>query len=102
METRKAARAFDEKLLSNIENIQRRLRRNKYRFAKALGVTVKKGKNKRGKRAFVIAPVQDRVVQRAILDVIYRYCSSPAVLEVLNTKTSVGGVPDRGIGHALA
>jgi retron-type reverse transcriptase len=101
-ETRKAAMIFEEKFLSNIENIQRRLRKGTYDFAKARGIAVRKGKNKQGKRAIVIAPLQDRVVQRAILDVIYQHCDVPAVLAILNTRTSVGGVPGLGIGHALA
>jgi RNA-directed DNA polymerase len=101
-DTRKAAKLFDEKLFSNIENIQRRLRARTYKFSKAYGAAVRKGQGKPGKRAIVIASVQDRVVQRAILDTIYVHCASVAVLAVLKTPTSVGGVPKRGIGHALA
>lgn len=97
-----AAREFEENLFPNIENIQLKLRKHNYEFAKARGVAVRKGKNKVGKRGIVIATLRDRVVQRAILDVVYRYNDAPAIAEVLNTRTSVGGVPKLGIGHALA
>ena len=71
-------------------------------FAPAIGVAKSKGEGKAGKRAIVVAPVADRVVQRAILDVLYAHCPSVALKHVLETPTSVGGVPGRGIGHALA
>ena len=101
-ESRLAAEKFDENLPANIEKIQRRLRRRSYSFAPAIGVAKSKGKGKKGKRAIVVAPVADRVVQRAILDVLYEHCPSAALKRVLETPTSVGGVPGRGIGHALA
>lgn len=96
------AEKFDENLLGNIENIQRRLRRGRYEFADVIGVAKAKGKRKAGKRGIAIAPVGDRIVQRAILDVLYEHCPSAALKAVLETPTSVGGVPGRGIGHALA
>ena len=96
------AQKFDENLPGNIESIQRRLQRGAYKFAPAIGVAAPKGNGKSGKRAIVVAPVADRIVQRAILDVIYRCCPSAGVRAVVHTPTSVGGVPGRGIGHALA
>lgn len=102
-QTRLAIKAFDENLIANLDNIQRKLKQQQFRFDPALGVTPPKGKNKPGqKRAIVIASVKDRIVQRAILDVIGSYCTAPVVIDLLNTPTSVGGVPGRGIGHALA
>ena len=101
-QTRDDAEKFDSALLANIENIQRRLRRGTYKFERAIGAAVSKGKGKTGKRAIVIAPVRDRIVQRAILDVIHQHCPSTALAAVMATPTSVGGVPGRGIGHALA
>ena len=100
--TRLEAEKFDENLPANIESIQRRLQKRSYKFAPAIGVAKSKGEGKAGKRAIVVAPVADRVVQRAILDVLYAHCPSVALKHVLETPTSVGGVPGRGIGHALA
>jgi len=96
------AERFEENLLGNIQNIQRRLQRSNYTFAPAIGVAAPKGKGKVGKRAIVIAPIGDRIVQRAILDILYEYCPSDDLRLVLRTPTSVGGVPGRGVGHALA
>jgi retron-type reverse transcriptase len=101
-ETRLAAEAFEEHLLANIQNIQRRLKYRNFKFKPALGIATHKGDGKTGKRAIVVATVADRVVQRAILDVVYEHCTSPEMTTVLCTPTSVGGVPGRGIGHALA
>jgi RNA-directed DNA polymerase len=101
-QSRLEAERFDENLPANIENIQRRLQRRNYNFAPAIGVAKSKGNGKKGKRAIVVAPVSDRVVQRAILDVLYKHCPSAPLMNVLETPTSVGGVPGRGIGHALA
>jgi RNA-directed DNA polymerase len=101
-QSRLDAQKFDENLPGNIETIQRRLQKGSYRFAPAIGVAASKGKGKSGKRAIVVAPVADRIVQRAILDVIYQHCPSACIKAVVQTPTSVGGVPGRGIGHALA
>ena len=101
-ETRLAAEAFEEQLLANLQNIQRRLKNRSYKFKPALGIAAPKGKGKVGKRAIVVATVADRVVQRAILDVVYEHCTAPDLSTVLRTPTSIGGVPGRGIGHALA
>jgi retron-type reverse transcriptase len=101
-QSRLLAERFEENLLANVDNIQRRLRQQTYKFKPAIGVAVAKGQGKPGKRAIVVAPVADRVVQRAILDTIYAHCPSEALLATLTTPTSVGGVPQRGIGHALA
>jgi retron-type reverse transcriptase len=101
-QSRLDAQKFDENLPGNIESIQRRLQKASYKFAPAIGVAASKGMGKSGKRAIVVAPVADRIVQRAILDVIYQHCPSAGINSVVQTPTSVGGVPGRGIGHALA
>lgn len=59
-ETRLAADAFEEHLIANIQNIQRRLKKGSYKFRPALGVAAPKGKGKSGKRAIVVATVADR------------------------------------------
>lgn len=101
-QTRLDAEKFDENLPANLQNIQRRLKKRAYKFAPAIGIAASKGKGKKGKRAIVVAPVADRVIQRAILDTLYAHCPSSALKAALETPTSVGGVPGRGIGWALA
>ena len=47
-----------------------------------------------------MAPVRNRIVERAWLDCLQDHV--PFVNEVITTKTSVGGVPDRSVPHGLA
>jgi retron-type reverse transcriptase len=67
--TKQIAREFGQNLPRNIRRIQDRLRKG-YRFEKAFGATPSKGPGKTGKRPIVVAPLADRIVQRAILDVL--------------------------------
>ena len=54
-----------------------------------------------GKRPIVVAPLPDRIVQRAILDVLQEATDLPHVQEVLATPTSVGGIRGRGVDTAI-
>jgi retron-type reverse transcriptase len=99
--TKQKARTFGENLPANLRRIQDRLR-NGYRFSKAYGATPPKGGGKTGKRPIVVAPLEDRIVQRAILDVLQDAVESPGVQRVLRTVTSVGGIRGRGVDHAIA
>jgi retron-type reverse transcriptase len=99
--TKLAARNFGENLPRNLRRIQDRLRQG-YVFAKAHGATPSKGKGKSGKRPIVVAPLEDRIVQRAILDVLQDASEIEAVQRVLSTPTSIGGIRGRGVDHAIA
>lgn len=98
--TKQAARKFGDDLPANLRNLQDRLRRG-YNFAKAHGATPPKGKGKSGKRPIVVAPLEDRIVQRAILDVLQDATEIVAVQRVLATRTSIGGIRGRGVDHAI-
>lgn len=50
----------------------------------------------------MIAPIEDRIVQRAILDVLQDASELPGVQQVLATPTSIGGIRGRGVEHAIA
>ncbi len=60
----------------------------------------REGKGK-GKRPLVIAPIEDRIVQRAILDVLQEATELTEVQAVLATPTSIGGIRGRGVEHAI-
>lgn len=60
-----------------------------------------KGPGKPGKRPLVVAPLEDRIVQRAILDVLQSAKELSAIQRVLQTPTSIGGIPGRGVDHAI-
>jgi RNA-directed DNA polymerase len=98
--TKQAAWKFGQELHRNIRRIQDHLRKG-YKFEKAYGATPPKGKGKVGKRPIVIAPLADRIVQRAILDVLQAAKELQRVQEVLSTPTSIGGIRDRGVDDAI-
>jgi hypothetical protein len=67
--TREDTRKFQADLPPKLRAIQERLRNPPYKFARQIGATPEKQKGN-GKRPLVIAPIPDRIVQRAILDVL--------------------------------
>lgn len=105
-----AIRRYDETSLSNLEQIGKRLRSNTFRFDGEEGITIPKGKGK-GLRPVVMAPIANRIVRRAILEVLQGYgvegspkswLGVPAVRQIMETRTSVGGIKDRGVPHGLS
>ena len=98
--TKLKARKFGENLPANLRRLQGRLHSG-YRFGKAYGATPPKGGGKPGKRPIVVAPLEDRIVQRAILDVLQDATEIFAVQRVLQTPTSIGGIRGRGVDHAI-
>lgn len=96
--TRTAVSDFDKDAIANIRRIQRRLRDNSFEFDAQFGVTKRKSSGN-GKRGIVMASVENRVVERSLLNTLQS--SSPFVKNVIQTPTSVGGVPDRSVPHGL-
>jgi RNA-directed DNA polymerase len=96
-ETRDQVLAFDADAAKVLRRISDQLRRSRFQFAPQWGVA----KKRKGKapRPLVVGAIQNRIVQRAILDVLQ---GMPCIAEVLATPTSVGGVPERGREHAIA
>ena len=100
-QTKQAALQFNENLPRKLRQLQDRLRRG-YQFSPAYGATPPKGQGKAGKRPIVVAPIEDRIVQRAILDVLQGADEIPSVQNILATKTSIGGIKGRGVDQAIA
>jgi RNA-directed DNA polymerase len=96
-ETRTCIEKFDRDAIGNIKTIQRLLRTGEFKFDPQSGVTVKKASG--GKRGIVMASVQNRIVERALLDTLQQ--NSKFVQAVNSHPTSVGGVPNRSVPHAL-
>src|SRR5262249_22217625 len=99
--TREDTKRFAAELPKHINSLQRKLRKGDYAFAPQTGATPAKASGK-GKRPLVIAPIEDRIVQRAILDVMQQAEELLGVREVLSTLTSIGGIRGRGVENALA
>lgn len=97
-ETVRLVNEFLEDQHRNIERIQEELRRGKFRFDPALGIAKKRpGK---GPRPIVVGTVRNRIVQRAILDVLQ---GVPTIRDAfLNVETSFGGIASRSVKHAIA
>ncbi len=74
---------------TNLQRIQRQLRKRTYQFSPAIPVLLKK------KRPLVISTVQDRIVQRALLEVLQ---SKPQIKEILQVPTSFGAISAEGNG----
>jgi len=87
-ETRREIAQFAETAEVSLNRIQRQLSRNAFVFRPALGVRVQK-KGKDSKRPLVVAPIESRIVQRAIHDVLL---SIPRIQEYAGNPYSFGGV----------
>ena len=95
--TREETKKFDIRSEANLNNIQIQLRTQKFSFTPSEGVPQSKGSNK-GKRPIVISPTRDRVVRRAILNVLQDH---EPIKPFFNTETSFGGIPSRGVPDAI-
>jgi RNA-directed DNA polymerase len=84
---------FAEKVTSNLRSLQTKLSRKNFKFAKARGVPIPKidghGKKTGKIRPIVLATVESRVVQRAILNVL---TGLPALESIVMTPYSFGGI----------
>ena len=98
--TREAARTFGAALPRELRRIQSGLLKG-YQFSPAHGAALSKGKGKAGKRPLVIASLADRVVQRAILDVLQGATELTNIQQVLATPTSFGGIKGKGVDDAI-
>ena len=97
-ETRSAVKQFDRQVNRNIIRLQRALRKDIFEFDRQIGVPKKKSSGN-GKRGIVMASVQNRIVERALLDVLQ--LRSSFVRSAIEMPTSVGGVPERSVPHGL-
>lgn len=93
---REEARRFEENELRNIERIQSQLRNHTFTFKPARGIPAKKSKG--GKRPIVVAPIESRIVQRAILTVLQ---STPSLKDYIDKPTSYGGLKGKTVSEAI-
>ncbi|WP_420604506.1 RNase H family protein [Methylobacterium sp.] len=96
-ETRAAIDSFGQNADQKLRQIQKLIRQGKFQFTPQKGVLVKKSSG--GHRGIVMASVENRVVERALLN--HLQGKSPLVQRVINEPTSVGGVPERSVPHGL-
>lgn len=96
-ETRNDVKNFAANARKNIYALQRQLADPNHKFQPALGIAAKKP-GKSSKRPIVISAIGDRIIQRAILDVLQ---SHKSIKKYLDVSTSYGGIQGRGQPDAL-
>jgi RNA-directed DNA polymerase len=101
-EVKREAEDFMKARTLRIQRLQRSLREQSFQFAPATAIMIPRP-NKLP-RPIILAPIENRIVQRAILQVLQgdsaaKLAGVPAVREVLATRTSVGGIA--GIDTAI-
>lgn len=94
--TRSKALAFDVDIYRHIERIYRQLLKRRYRFQPVTGTPI--SREGKAPRPLVRAPLEDRVVQRVILDVIQ---NQPGVEAFTKHPSSFGGLPERTVRDAI-
>lgn len=88
---------FKQDLERNLTDIRRQLADNRFVFAPARGIAIKKpGKTTR--RPLVIAPIESRIVQRTILNAL---SALPFVRSIHRMSYNLGGVLDGGVAKAI-
>jgi hypothetical protein len=97
-ETRQALAEFEKDQIDSLRKLQKRLAQPDFAFYKQRGIAKPK-KNSSDYRPLVVAPFEDRIIQRAILEVLTTYVS--AVKKVMSTETSLGGIPGCGVESAI-
>src|SRR3990172_4979806 len=69
-DTREKVRAFDTEAYRHLRRIEDQLRNRRFVFQPQFGVVVRKPRKK--PRPLVVGPIPNRIVQRAILDVLQK------------------------------
>jgi RNA-directed DNA polymerase len=96
-ETRTEINQFETDSAKHLNLLQYHLSHHCFEFRPQRGVAQRRpGKRP---RPIVIAAIENRIVQRAILDILQ---GLPPICEVLSTRTSIGGIKGRGREHAMS
>ncbi|MEQ8408080.1 MAG: reverse transcriptase/maturase family protein [Gammaproteobacteria bacterium] len=93
---REEARLFGTSIDRHLSRIARQLRYEKFKFGESYGALGKKSSGKN--RPIVVAPLENRIVQRAILETLH---SIPSLSSIINIPTSCGGIPKRSVRYGL-
>lgn len=96
LEIRADIDAYSGELFKNLGKLQRQLRRSSFSFSPVKGVLLQKGK---GKRPIGVARVDDRILQRAMLETLM---TVKALKSAVNNPNSFGGNEDGGVRKAIS
>ena len=95
--TRHEAMEFDKNILSRVASISAKIRQGTYAFSPATGV-LKAKKGKAGFRGIVSYKLEDRLVQRRILDLLQE---DIGVQHLTNSAHSFGGIKGKSVRDAI-
>ena len=98
LETKGEIEEWAKRARGRLAKLQRSLREGSFSFLPQIGVTPKKRSGK-GHRPIVLAPIESRIVQRAILEVLQR---QPRLKRLSEARGSFGGIKERGVTDAIA
>lgn len=87
---------YSGELFKNLGKLQRQLRRGSFSFSPVKGVLLQKGK---GKRPIGVARVDDRILQRAMLETLM---TVKTLKSAVNNPNSFGGNEDGGVRKAIS
>jgi len=96
-QTRHEISVFSEDAETHLARISRQLRTKKFKFEPSHGIPVQK-KGKSSKRPLVLSPIPNRIVQRALLEVIQ---TLPKIKAIQSSWLNFGGVPELGVPEAV-
>jgi RNA-directed DNA polymerase len=94
--TREEAKLFQQNLRLNIERIARALQKGTFKFKPQRAVAIPKAGGK--KRPLIVAPIDNRIVQRALLDTLQEI---PSIRAKLASGLNFGGVDEKGVPDAI-
>lgn len=95
---RNEAKDFEARMPVSLKEIQSALTKKQFRFTPQIGVAPTKSNGSR--RPIVLAPIPNRIVQRALLDALH--LKVPFIRHVFAVPTSFGGIPDKRVSMAIA
>jgi len=98
-DTAAEAKEFARDIRTHLNRIAAQLRDGRFKFRPQRGLLIRK-RGKSSKRPIVVAPIESRIVQRAILDAVHLV---PTIENQLKSGFNFGGVPgsDYGVPRAI-
>jgi retron-type reverse transcriptase len=96
--TKKEIEEFSVLSETHLSRISNQLRKFKFKFSLSHGVAIPKPNKPNKKRPIVVSPVENKILQRAILDVIQEI---PEVADKLISRFNFGGVPEVAVPEAV-
>lgn len=96
--TKNEIEEFSIEIERHLARIANQLRKKTFKFSPSHGIAIPKQSNPKKKRPIVVSPVENKILQRAILEAVV---DIPEIKQKLNSKYNYGGVEDAGVPKAV-